>query len=256
MSLEPNNSKNRFLTSSSLPQDSRSHSRLASRQGPLAPNKNSEEPPGQNSNSSSCLDLEALPAIPPLHFFAMTVEVPEGKKGRLLPDTTALLGDILRFAEVVFTWNAKGIHLKIDVRKPFEEVFYPDYKKGDAFEFFFDTRDLKTAGFPTRFCHHFLVLPKDVQGVQCQELTHFRTEDTHPLCNGDEIIVGADFASRSYTLDITFPAHVLHGYDPLNFDRLGFTYRFHRVGGEPQYFSSKGNVEQNPSSWATLKLTR
>ena len=197
--------------------------------------------------------LETLPAIPPLHFFALTIEATQGKKGTLLPDTSPLLGGY-KFADVTFHWNERGIQLEVEVRKPFEGVFYPDYEKGDAFEFFFDTRDLKTAGFPTRFCHHFVVLPKSVQGVQCQELTRFRTEDTHPLCQGDEIVVSTEFATRSYVANVTFPAHVLHGYDPLHFDRLGFTYRLHRTGGEPQYFSTLGQVEQSPSSWATLKL--
>jgi hypothetical protein len=48
-----NNLKNQFLTASAFPQNFDSHSRLASRQWSLAPNQNSEEPPCQNSNSSS-----------------------------------------------------------------------------------------------------------------------------------------------------------------------------------------------------------
>src|SRR5271154_4444037 len=48
-----NNLKNRFLAASGLPQNSHSHSGLASRQWSLAPNANSEDPPCQIPDSSS-----------------------------------------------------------------------------------------------------------------------------------------------------------------------------------------------------------
>jgi hypothetical protein len=57
--LYPNNLKNRFLAASAFPHNFRSHSRLAYRQWSLAPNKNSEEPPCQNSDSSGCLGISA-----------------------------------------------------------------------------------------------------------------------------------------------------------------------------------------------------
>ena len=62
LKLYPNNLKNRFLTSSGLPQNFRSHSRLAARQWSFAPNKNSEDPPCQNPDSSSCLGITASKA--------------------------------------------------------------------------------------------------------------------------------------------------------------------------------------------------
>jgi hypothetical protein len=55
--LYRNNLKNRFLTVSGLPQDSRSHSGLASRQWSLSPNANPEAPPCQNPDSSSCFGI-------------------------------------------------------------------------------------------------------------------------------------------------------------------------------------------------------
>jgi predicted GH43/DUF377 family glycosyl hydrolase len=55
-----NNLKNRFLTSSALPQNFRLHSRLAYQQWSLAPDENSEEPPCQTPDSSSCLCIQSL----------------------------------------------------------------------------------------------------------------------------------------------------------------------------------------------------
>jgi hypothetical protein len=205
--------------------------------------------------------LEKLPPLPPLQFFAITAEIKKGaeiKKTHLLPEFSDLLAEV-NFADVFMAWNEEGILLKVEVRKSFEEAHYPDYQKGDALEFFFDTRDLKTAGFPTRFCHHFLVLPKDVQGVQVQELSTFRTEDTHPLCDPDEIEVKTTFAGRGYQMEIFFPAHVLHGYEPTSFDHLGFTYRIHRAKGPSQHFALSSlfyKIEQTPSLWGSLILKR
>jgi hypothetical protein len=205
--------------------------------------------------------LEQLPALPPLQFFSVEAVVKYGKeikKGHLLPEFTDLLGEV-HFTDVSLAWNEEAVLLQADIKKPFEEAFYPDYEKGDALEFFFDTRDLKTAGVPTKFCHHFLILPKEVQGIRVQELSKFRAEDSHPLCDGDDIFVQAEFTSRSYRIEAAFPASVLYGYDPLSFDRLGFTYRFHRSEGDPQHFAVSSlfyKIEQQPSLWATLKLAR
>lgn len=205
--------------------------------------------------------LEQLPALPPLQFFSVEAAAKYGKeikKGHLLPEFTDLLGEV-HFADVSLAWNEEAVLVQADIKKPFEEAFYPDYEKGDALEFFFDTRDLKSAGVATKFCHHFLILPKEVQGIRVQELSKFRAEDSHPLCDGDDIFVQVAFTSKGYQMEAAFPASVLHGYDPLSFDRLGFTYRLHRSGGDPQHFAVSSlfyKIEQQPSLWATLKLTR
>jgi len=205
--------------------------------------------------------LEQLPSLPPLQFFSVEADVKYGKevkKGHLLPEFAELLGEV-HFADVSLAWNEEGILVEVQVRKPFEEVFYPEYEKGDALEFFFDTRDLKTAGVPTRFCHHFLVLPKEVQGIQTHEISKFRTEDSHPLCDPDDIYVETKFTSRSYQISAAFPSSILHGYDPSSFDRLGFTYRISRPKDEAQHFSVSSlfyKIEQQPSLWASLKLVQ
>jgi len=205
--------------------------------------------------------LQQLPPISPLHFFSVEADLKYGKeikKGHLLPEFTDLLGEIY-FTDISMAWNEEKILLDIRVKKPLEEVFYPDYQKGDAMEFFFDTRDLKTAGVPTKFCHHFLILPKEVQGIRAQELSKFRAEDSHPLCDGADILVETEFKTKSYELKVTFPSIVLHGYDPFSFGRLGFTYRIHRSGGDPQHFSTPSlfyKIEQQSSLWSSLKLKR
>jgi hypothetical protein len=197
-----------------------------------------------------------VPSLAPLHFFRLNVDVKRDKATRL-PDTSELLHEE-KFADVSMTWNDSGITVHVDVHKKFEEAAYPKFEEGDAIELFFDTRDLKEAGFPTRFCHHFLILPQEVQGVQALEMTRFRNEDSHPLCNPETIQVKAKIEPRRYTVDIHCPAEILHGYDPKGFDRLGFTYCIHRPKNGSQHFavsSSYVPVAQHPSLWATCKLT-
>lgn len=205
--------------------------------------------------------LEQLPPLAPLQFFSVEADVKYGreiKKAHLLPEFTELLGEV-RFADASLAWNEEGILIDVQVKKPFEEVFYPEYEKGDALEFFFDTRDLKSAGIPTRFSHHFLILPKEVQGIRAQEISKFKAEDSHPLCDPDDIYVETKFTARGYQISAAFPSSILHGYDPSSFDRLGFNYRISRPKDEAQHFSASSlfyKIEQQPSLWASLILVR
>lgn len=211
--------------------------------------------------------LEKLPAMAPLDFFSLEGEFhyskspPSSKLMRRsyrLSETSEWLGEE-HFADVAAAWNESGLFFDVFVNQPFEEAFYPHFSEGDAVELFFDTRDLKTAGFATRFCHHFLFLPRPIQGIMAQELTRFRTEDTHPLCDPEDLQVSAEFSKKGYELHIFIPAHCLHGFDPSLFDRIGFTYRIHRFKGTLQHFSLRSHhftLEQHPRLWATFKFIR
>ncbi len=201
--------------------------------------------------------LEDMPALAPLEFFSLEGEIPYSKPS-LLPDTSAWLGEE-RFADVSMAWKENGLYLGVVVEKPFEEALYPRFFEGDAFELFLDTRDLKTAGFATRFCHQFVFLPQAVQGIQAQEITHFRADESHPYCDADMLQVSAEFEKNSYELQIHIPSQCLHGYDPASFDRIGLTYRIHRFKGKAQHFSLSSqhfSIEQHPRLWASFKLEK
>jgi hypothetical protein len=211
--------------------------------------------------------FDEMPALAPLDFFTLAAHgsyskqpptLKQMRRSFSLPDTSAMLGEE-HFVDVAVSWNEEGLNVAVWVQKPFEEACYPQFAKGDAFELFIDTRDLKTAGFMTRFCHHFLILPQEVQGIRALEITRFRTEDSHPLSDPAELIVESGFDQTAYWLQIYLPAHCLHAFDPLQFDRLGFNYRCHRPHGMPQHFSVSSQdypIEQYPRLWGTLKLQR
>ena len=207
--------------------------------------------------------LDYISPLQPIDFFNLSLDVHRVddlnkplKKKHLLPDLSDLLPEDL-FAKVFMGWHEKGLQFEVMVEKPFVESFFPEFKKGDSIELFIDTRDLKSAGFLTRFCHHFVILPRETESVLAKELTHFRTDDRHELCDPKLIKVDAEFKARKYSVKIFIPAECLHGYDLTTFKRLGFTYRINRAGGDPQHFAVSSEylaIEKQPSLWSSIEV--
>lgn len=213
------------------------------------------------------MTMESLSPITPINFFQLSVPCyyleSQGKLSRidgkhLLPDTSALCHEE-HFANVALGWNEEGIELLCQVEKKFEEVRYPDVVQGDSVEVFIDTRDVKTSGHNTRFCHHFFFLPEAVEGQQAGEITHFRTEDTHTLCDPNDLWTETTMQPGEYVLHCFIPKGCLYGYDPSQFDRMGFSYRINRPRWESQHFSvvtDDYQLEQQPSLWSRMRLVR
>jgi hypothetical protein len=201
---------------------------------------------------------EPLFNLTPISFFQIRADIPYVKEA-LLPDTSALNNEI-PFAEVAMSWSEEGLHFHLLSKRPVTHVAYPSFQRGDSFEVFIDTRDMKSASFNTRFCHHFFCLPTPTdEDIQAGEVTRFRTEDAHELCSPKDLIVRSELFKKGYTLDFMIPKHCLHGYEPEQFDRLGFTYRVNTYGAEPQHFSVNSRdfpIEQGPSLWSSVRLVK
>lgn len=190
---------------------------------------------------------------------AQATQLPKELSAYILP-TTAFLSGEMAFAEIAMGWNEEGIafHIAAD-RGEQLRCFFPEVVRGDSIELFIDTRDVKTSGYNTRFCHHFFFLPEAVEGIQAGERTHFRGEDAHPLCDAGLLQVSTVQKPASYAMKIFIPAQCLIGYDPSQFARCGFTYRINRCGGAPQHFSAASAdyaIEQQPSLWSTMSFVR
>ncbi len=198
--------------------------------------------------------LEGMDPLFPVDFFSCNIEI--GKAVTELPDLSDLLAEEA-FATLLLSWDLEGISGFFHIKKPLEDSAFPDYMKGDAIELFIDTRDNKKSGFASRFCHQFVFLGKEVNGVRAQEITKFRAEDTHPLCDPSEIFLEIKEKKGGYEVAFTLPKEILHGYDPLQFSRLGFAYRVHRYKGMPQHFPFSSKYFEplkHPSLWASLLL--
>jgi hypothetical protein len=164
----------------------------------------------------------------------------------VLPDTSALCNET-SFAEVALGWSKEGLEVAVQTADSLSRV-----------ELMIDTRDVKTSGYNTRFCHHFYFMPEAIDGVQAGELTRFRTEDTHELCDPKALQVKLKRQSQGETLHIFIPASCMHGYDPDQFRRMGFNYRLTNTHRDLQHFSvisGEFQIEQQPSLWASLSLS-
>ncbi len=173
-----------------------------------------------------------------------------------LPDTSFLCHE-WRFAEVAMGWSDEGLAFQVKGKVSTVQSAFPQIENGDSVELMIDTRDLKSAGFNTRFCHHFFFLPQTIEGHVAGEITHFRTEDTHPLCDASDLYTATKISAHEYIMKIFIPAKCLHGYDPRQSKRLGFTYRIDRFSGAPQHFSVmtvEYPIEQQPSLWSSVRL--
>ncbi len=209
--------------------------------------------------------FEELPSLCPVQFFGLSADCPFLAKGALKPEkrfllpSTAEMLDEESFAEVYAAWNFDKLLFYVQVNVPFQRIGEADLRKGDSVEFFLDTRDLKSKGVVSRFCHHFVFYPTQVQGLYGREMTRFRNEDTHRLCHPEDLTITPEISHNGYALDIEIPASCLTGFDPMNFPRLGFTYRINRADAPPQHFavsSEEYTIEQHPATWGTLKLTQ
>lgn len=208
--------------------------------------------------------FEDLPALSPVQFFGISArslyskQILRPMKAFALPKTSDLLGEEA-FAEVYTSWDVEKLSFYIICRAPFQSAGDGDFRNGDSIELFIDTRDLKTKGVVSRFCHHFVFFPVEVQNFFGREVTRFRGEDIHRLCHPEDLQVTPKIEDRSYELLIEIPSVCLHGYDPLSFPRIGFTYRMNRTGASPQHFAVSSEeyvIEQHPATWGTLKLIK
>jgi len=211
-------------------------------------------------------EIEKKFSLLPISFYGLSWDCPHLKNKDLRPSftthlipNTGHLCDEETFAKVAMGWREDGLTFNVLIGRPFKKTFFPEISKGDSLEIFIDTRDIKTSGFNTRFCHHFFFLPEPFEGLTAAEITHFRTEDKHELCDPKLLVCQPHLGQKNYSMNIFIPKECLHGYDYAQFDRLGFTYRLNRLGGKPQHFSVSSHefpLEQQPSLWSSIKLVK
>jgi len=193
--------------------------------------------------------LKNLYPIAPAMFFQVKAKIYREEDRCSFPlDATALL-DEERWVDLSLSWSEKGVQVDADVNKKID--------KKDCLELFIDTRDLKSTNSITRFCHHFLIYPDKFGEEQVVEVTHFRYGDSHEFADSSLFFVDTDVKRDCYEMKVFIPKEVLHGYDPAEFRRLGFCYRFVRSNGLPQHFPLSSNfvsIEKHPELWASLEL--
>jgi hypothetical protein len=204
--------------------------------------------------------MEKIARVSGLNFFSFSF--PLHMKGKKLEDKKNLIEDLSSYKQnrplvkLYSFYDDQGIYFHFDLDFPFQESNETDYRKGDSIEIFLDTRDNKKAVSMTKFCHHFIFFPDTRVG---KEITNFRLEDRHDFCDPKAFTCKSSFDSKSYSFEISIPSYCMHGYDPNEFDRLGFCYRVNRKGEDPLYLnvlSEEFAIEKSPSLWASFDFVK
>lgn len=161
------------------------------------------------------------------------------------------------FARVGIARSDRGLSISVSVEKGFEECHFPAVEKGDGVEVFIDTRGIDDAFVVHKYCHHFIFLPKPVDGIEAVEVTKFRGEDKHEHCKPETLSVLSTMMRSSYSMEIQISEMSLFGYDPDEYPRIGFAMRIHRPKGGAQHFPMNSvdyKIEAHPNLWARLEL--
>mgnify|MGYP001210008319 CR=1 FL=1 len=83
-----------------------------------------------------------------------------------------------------------------------------------------------------------------------------RAREQAPPCPEESIKVALRRLKRSYQMEIKLPAQGLNGFQPREFNRLGFTYLLHDSQGGLQTWSAGRDqpVTQDPTTWGTVEF--
>jgi hypothetical protein len=203
-----------------------------------------------------------VPYIAPQLFFAFELNIKQFKKETwekhrseyLLPSLCHLFR-VDEFAKVFAAWDTDGLYFSIDCTVPEISVSYPDIQSGDSIELFIDTKNVKNAKIPHRFCHHFFFLPERVEGVLCKEITRFR-EDAHPLCQDTDLLCNIEKKKKGYSASIVIPSMAFCGYQGEEGASIGFSYRINRKNGPSQqiaYAPESTDIAAHPYLWITVQ---
>jgi hypothetical protein len=177
-----------------------------------------------------------------------------------LPDLTTLHGQ-LAFGEVRAGWAPEG--LAFAVRADVGHVVHVDREhpfRSDGIEVWIDTRDSRDARKPTRFCHHFLVLPggAGLGGRTCavRELNPGGVKRPEDMADVRRIHAAARPTGQGYALECFLPAEVLVGYTPQEAVSIGLAYRLRSpvCGLQDLAWGEGFPLWRNPSLWLSARL--
>ena len=159
-------------------------------------------------------------------------------------------------------WNEKGLAFSVRVegkkRRPWCRVARPE--DSDGIQLCIDTRDVRNIHRATRFCHRLFILPGGSGLNQSQPTPlwlpiHRAKAHPNPV-PVERITLGGQITDTMYRLDFVIPADALTGYEPLEYNRIGFHYTIidQDIGNRSFLTGFPFPHNEDPSLWATLEL--
>ncbi len=211
------------------------------------------------------MDLRKFPPVDVMSMVEPLFDVVKGegvsfekgiKAPYLIPSVATLLAEDPFYA-LGICWSLEGIKLFLRVDSKFGGSFFPDVEKGDGIEVFIDTRSNATSSVIHKYCHHFVFLPKEVDGVQAAEITRFKSDDRHDPAPFESFTVRSVLKGKCIDMEITIPEISLFGYNPDQVRKIGFACRVHRSSGSPGHFPLSEvdfKLKICPALWARMQL--
>lgn len=174
-----------------------------------------------------------------------------------LPDLSGL-HDQDAFARVWAGWTVEGLAIAFDVAAAHALYVDPDHPyRSDGVQIWCDTRDSRLARKPTRYCHHFILLPGGGRRPFVMELNPGGVKKPGEMADVGCIRAAArEVSGRGYALEVFLPREVLHGYAPLETPSVGLGYRVRDSQGGVQdlAFGERFPLWRNPSLWRSVRL--
>ena len=201
--------------------------------------------------------LDDFSSINILDIFNVSIDINKLSKQKSLLDKEFLLPSLEKysneenFTKIYLAYSEEGLFFNVILTPPTKVL-----KKEDFIEFFIDTRDLKTKGYITKFCHHFIIYP-EIEDFK--EITKFRVDDMHILCDPRDVFVKTEKVKEGeFLVSINISKNALYGFDINEMEKLGFTTRVRCSYYYEHYntFSEEFSVHKNPYLWASLILKK
>lgn len=166
--------------------------------------------------------------------------------------------------ELRIGWNEHGLFLSLDVfgkkQRPWCRSLHPE--ESDGLQLCLDTRDIKDIHRASRFCHRLVVLPiseRSERPVPSLFWLPIHRAKGHPNpIDLKDVRCSGRLTPDGYRLDVMIPGDVLTGFEPEEHPRWGFHFTVvdRELGNRSFPVGPPFPVDQDPSLWATLELSR
>ncbi len=177
-----------------------------------------------------------------------------------LPALCALDGEE-PYARVQIAWNDAGFYVALTV--PRSEPVTANRQRpqsADSLQIWLDTRGSGGGHRATRFCHHFILLPR---GGGPQRTRPFgwqqhirRAYDQSTLATEAQIAVEIRQDEHDYILEAQLPTAILQGFEPEPGQVMGFTYLVTDIEHRRQTWAAGQEFpfDYDPSLWGSIRL--
>ena len=169
-----------------------------------------------------------------------------------------------QFADFRLGWNEDGLVIRLCVKGKSQSPWCRQNRMedSDGLQVWLDTRAGVNVHRAGRYSHRFGFLPcGGGQGFQMpvadQMLIHRARENAEPVRPG-QLKLHRSLEPDGYILSCRLPAAALTGYDPAQYERIGFTYAVvdRELGWQTMTVGPELPFTEDPSLWATLELVR